>query len=144
MNKTRGGDVVAFSAGFVLSSSEDQRPSRHITSLGVMHLFHAKHAGVWSRLTPHRRHIKGGKCSSALSLRIDCNNWRHHRSCFSECNERQTRNNVQLSAETEPCFISAFYVRWKVTALRPPIVCLDNLTPPYVVTFCAFSSPSES
>lgn len=32
------------------------------------------------------------------------------------CNERQTCNNVQLSAETEPCFISAFYVRWKVLA----------------------------
>lgn len=34
------------------------------------------------------------------------------------CNERQTCNNVQLSAETEPCFILAFYVRWKVLANR--------------------------
>lgn len=32
------------------------------------------------------------------------------------CNERQTCNNVQLSAEKEPCFILAFYVRWKVLA----------------------------
>lgn len=32
------------------------------------------------------------------------------------CDER--RNSVQLSAETEPCFILAFYVRWKVLANR--------------------------
>lgn len=68
--------------------------------------------------------LRGGGCSSALSLRIDCNNWRHHRAALMAglCNERQTCNNVQLSAETEPCFILAFHVRWKVLANREGVV----------------------